>query len=296
MDAGDDDGHAARGRELLLISGMSGAGKGTASKVLEEFGWYVVDNLPLTFVGDLLARFEKSDDEPLRLAIVADTRSLGFDEHLGDLLDLFDRRPQARILFLEASDEALVSRFNNVRRSHPLQSGGGLIDGITRERRILEGLRGRADVVVDTSALSVHDLRHRLETPFGDLGFDFHLTVESFGFKYGVPVDVDMLMDMRFLPNPHWIPELQPHTGRDKPVQDYVLADDSIEEYLRAAVSMIRLAMTGYRREGKRYMTIAVGCTGGKHRSVAISESLAGRLSGLDSVEVHVRHRDLGRE
>lgn len=296
MDAGDDDGHAARGRELLLISGMSGAGKGTASKVLEEFGWYVVDNLPLTFVGDLLARFEESDDEPLRLAIVADTRSLGFDEHLGDLLDLFDRRPQARILFLEASDEALVSRFNNVRRSHPLQSGGGLIDGITRERRILEGLRGRADVVVDTSALSVHDLRHRLETPFGDLGFDFHLTVESFGFKYGVPVDVDMLMDMRFLPNPHWIPELQPHTGRDKPVQDYVLADDSIEEYLRAAVSMIRLAMTGYRREGKRYVTIAVGCTGGKHRSVAISESLAGRLSGLDSVEVHVRHRDLGRE
>src|SRR5699024_1326526 len=280
----------------LLISGMSGAGKGTASKVLEEFGWYVVDNLPLTFVGELLARFEESDDEPLRLAIVADTRSLGFDEHLGDLLDLFDRRPQARILFLEASDEALVSRFNNVRRSHPLQSGGGLIDGITRERRILEGLRGRADVVVDTSSLSVHDLRHRLETPFGDLGFDFHLTVESFGFKYGVPVDVDMLLDMRFLPNRHWVPELQRHTGREKPVQDYVLADPSIEEYLRSAVTMIELAMTGYRREGKRYMTIAVGCTGGKHRSVAISESLASRLTGLEAVEVHVRHRDLGRE
>ncbi|WP_291082373.1 RapZ C-terminal domain-containing protein, partial [Dietzia sp. UBA5065] len=135
-----------------------------------------------------------------------------------------------------------------------------------------------------------------LETPFGDLGFDFHLTVESFGFKYGVPVDVDMLLDMRFLPNPHWIPELQPHTGREKPVRDYVLADESIEEYLRSAVTMIRLAIHGYRREGKRYMTIAVGCTGGKHRSVAVSESLAGRLSGLDSVDVHVRHRDLGRE
>ncbi len=283
-------------RELLLISGMSGAGKGTASKVLEEFGWYVVDNLPLEFVGDFLTQIGESESGPQRLAMVVDTRSIGFDEYLEDLLEHFASSTGARILFLEASDEALVSRFNNVRRSHPLQSGGGLIDGIVRERRVLEGLRGRADVVVDTSNLSVHDLRHRLETPFGDLGFDFHLTVESFGFKYGVPVDVDMLLDMRFLPNPHWIPELQPHTGRDKPVQDYVLADESIEEYLTSAETMIRLAMTGYRREGKRYMTIAVGCTGGKHRSVAISESLAGRLNDLDSVNVHVRHRDLGRE
>lgn len=284
------------GRELLLISGMSGAGKGAASKVLEEFGWYVVDNLPLPFVEELLDRVLASSDEPRRLAVVADTRSLGFNEGIGRLLERFDGRPRTRILFLDASDEALVKRFNNVRRSHPLQSGDGLIDGIMRERRILEGIRGRADVVVDTSELSVHDLRHRLETPFGDLGFDFHLTVESFGFKYGVPVDVDMLLDMRFLPNPHWIPELQPHTGREKPVQDYVLADESIEEYLRAAVTMIGLAMNGYRREGKRYMTIAVGCTGGKHRSVAVSESLARRLSGLDAVDVHVRHRDLGRE
>ena len=283
-------------RELLLICGMSGAGKGTASKVLEEFGWYVVDNLPLKFIGELVDRLGETEEEPKRLAIVADVRSLGFDEHIGELLGRFDGRPQARILFLDASDEALVKRFNNVRRSHPLQSGDGLIDGIQRERRVLEGIRGRADVVVDTTSLSVHDLRHRLEKPFGDLGFDFHLTVESFGFKYGVPVDVDMLLDMRFLPNPHWIPELQAHTGREKPVQDYVLADESIEEYLRAAVTMIGLAMTGYRREGKRYMTIAVGCTGGKHRSVAISESLAGRLAGLDSVDVHVRHRDLGRE
>lgn len=284
------------GRELLLISGMSGAGKGTASKVLEEFGWYVVDNLPLEFVGELLERMQESDAEPRRLAIVVDVRSLGFDEHIADLLERFHGSPQAKVLFLDASDEALVKRFNNVRRSHPLQSGDGLVDGIERERKVLEGIRGLADVVVDTTSLSVHDLRHRLETPFGELGFDFHLTVESFGFKYGVPVDVDMLLDMRFLPNPHWIPELQPYTGREKPVQDYVLADESIEEYLRSAVTMINLAITGYRREGKRYMTIAVGCTGGKHRSVAISESLAGRLSGLDAVDVHVRHRDLGRE
>lgn len=282
------------GPELLLISGMSGAGKGTASKVLEEFGWYVVDNLPLGFVEELLER--TADTEPDRLAIVADVRSLGFDAHIAELVERFDGQPQARILFLDASDEALVKRFNNVRRSHPLQSGDGLIDGIERERKVLEGIRGRADVVVDTSSLSVHDLRHRLESPFGDPGFDFHLTVESFGFKYGVPVDVDMLLDMRFLPNPHWIPELQPHNGRQKPVQDYVLADPSIEEYLQSAVTMIELAMSGYRREGKRYMTIAVGCTGGKHRSVAITESLAGRLSGLDSVDVHIRHRDLGRE
>lgn len=283
-------------RELLLISGMSGAGKGTASKVLEEFGWYVMDNLPLEFVGELLERMQESHTGPRRLAIVADVRSLGFDEHIVEIVESFHGSPQAKVLFLDASDEALVKRFNNVRRSHPLQSGDGLIDGIERERKVLEGIRGRADVVVDTTALSVHDLRHRLETPFGELGFDFHLTVESFGFKYGVPVDVDMLLDMRFLPNPHWIPELQPYTGREKPVQDYVLADESIEEYLRSAVTMIDLAITGYRREGKRYMTIAVGCTGGKHRSVAISESLSGRLSGLDAVDVHVRHRDLGRE
>jgi len=283
-------------RELLLISGMSGAGKGTASKVLEEFGWYVVDNLPLSFLDEFLTGLGNTEDQPDRLAVVVDTRSIGFDTYIDDLVARVDGDPNARILFLDASDEALVSRFNNVRRSHPLQSGGGLIDGIERERRILEGIRGRADVVVDTSALSVHDLRHRLETPFGDVGFDFHLTVESFGFKYGVPVDVDMLLDMRFLPNPHWVPELQAHNGREKPVQDYVLADESIDEYLRSAETMIRLAMKGYRREGKRYMTIAVGCTGGKHRSVAISESLAGRLTGLDAVDVHIRHRDLGRE
>lgn len=284
------------GTEFLLISGMSGAGKGTASKVLEEFGWYVVDNLPLAFVGELMDRVESPDSEPRRLALVVDVRSLGFDEHLTGLLARFDGQPKARFLFLDATDEELVRRFNNVRRSHPLQDGDGLIDGIGRERRVLERIRGRADVVVDTTSLSVHDLRRRLESPFGDPGFDFHLTVESFGFKYGVPVDVDMLMDMRFLPNPHWVPELQPHNGRDAPVRDYVLADPSIEEYLRSAVTMIELAMTGYRREGKRYMTIAVGCTGGKHRSVAITESLATRLSGLESVDVHVRHRDLGRE
>lgn len=285
-----------RAPELLFISGMSGAGKGTASKVLEEFGWYVVDNLPIALVEGLLDRVNTWEDAPHRLAVVADVRSLGFLDHLPELVGRLDARERTRILFLDASDEALVKRFNNVRRSHPLQRGDGLVDGIERERRLLEGIRGRADVVVDTSSLSVHDLRRRLESPFGEPGFDFHLTVESFGFKYGVPVDVDMLLDMRFLPNPHWVPELQPHTGREKPVQDYVLADPSIEQYLASAVTMIRLAMDGYRREGKRYMTIAVGCTGGKHRSVAITESLASRLSGLDAVDVHIRHRDLGRE
>lgn len=293
---GENDATRERAPELLFISGMSGAGKGTASKVLEEFGWYVVDNLPVGLVEELLDRVLASGDAPTRLAVVADVRSLGFLDHLQALVQRLDARERTRILFLDASDEALVKRFNNVRRSHPLQSGDGLVDGIQRERRLLEGIRGRADVVVDTTSLSVHDLRRRLESPFGDPGFDFHLTVESFGFKYGVPVDVDMLLDMRFLPNPHWIPELQPHNGREKPVQDYVLADPSIEEYLASAVTMIRLAMDGYRREGKRYMTIAVGCTGGKHRSVAITESLASRLSALEAVDVHVRHRDLGRE
>lgn len=284
------------GSRFLLISGMSGAGKGTAAKVLEEFGWYVVDNLPVDMVDELLDNIRGRREDVTRVAIVADVRSMSFQDRLPALLQRVGEHPDARVLFLDASDEALVRRFNNVRRAHPLQRGDGLIDGITRERRLLEGLRGAADVLVDTSALSVHDLRRRLETPFGDPGFDFHLTVESFGFKYGVPVDVDMLLDMRFLPNPHWVPELRPLTGRNEQVQDYVLADPSVPRYLDSAEDMITLAMQGYRREGKRYMTIAVGCTGGKHRSVAVTEALARRLSGLDAVEVSILHRDLGRE
>ena len=290
------DGDHGEGPSLLLISGMSGAGKGTAAKVLEEFGWYVVDNLPVDLVGPLIEHTAGRPDAPSRLAVVADVRSRSFQERLPRLLDRFTRDPRARILFLDASDDALVRRFNNVRRAHPLQRGDGLVDGITRERALLEGVRGNADVVVDTSALSVHDLRRRLETPFGDPTFDFHLTVESFGFKYGVPGDVDMLLDMRFLPNPHWVPELRELTGRDVRVQEHVLADPAVPEYLDSALTMIRLAMTGYRREGKRYMTIGIGCTGGKHRSVSVTEALARRLSELDDVDVHVLHRDLGRE
>ena len=290
------DGPGSKGPRFLLISGMSGAGKGTAAKVLEEFGWYVVDNLPVDMVDELLDNIRARREDVTRVAIVADVRSMSFQDRLPALLQRVGEHPDARVLFLDASDEALVRRFNNVRRAHPLQRGDGLIDGITRERRLLEGLRGAADVLVDTSALSVHDLRRRLETPFGDPGFDFHLTVESFGFKYGVPVDVDMLLDMRFLPNPHWVPELRALTGRNEQVQDYVLADPSVPRYLDSAEDMITLAMQGYRREGKRYMTIAVGCTGGKHRSVAVTEALARRLSGLDAVEVAILHRDLGRE
>jgi len=284
------------GTQLVLVSGMSGAGKGTAAKVLEEFGWYVVDNLPVDMLGRLLADVRARREPVPRLAVVADVRSMAFQDHLPELLRRFAEDPRARILFLDASDDELVKRFNNVRRAHPLQRGDGLVDGIARERRLLEGVRGAADVVVDTSALSVHDLRRRLETPFGDPGFDFHLTVESFGFKYGVPVDVDMLLDMRFLPNPHWVPELRPLTGRTEEVQAHVLADPAVPRYLDGAVELISLAMAGYRREGKRYMTIAVGCTGGKHRSVAVTEALARRLTGLEAVHVNVLHRDLGRE
>ena len=283
-------------QDLLFITGMSGAGKGTAAKVLEEFGWYVVDNVPTDLLGSLVERITARLDEFPRFAFVADVRSHDFENSAAHLMSTLLQRPDMRVLFLDATDEELVKRFNHVRRSHPLQGGEGLIDDIGRERVLLEEFRGRADVFVDTSSLSVHDLRRRLETPFGDINFDFHLTVESFGFKYGVPLDIDMLFDMRFLPNPHWVPELRSHTGRSEEVRQYVMADPSVPEYLDAAVTMVGLAKQGYRTEGKRYLTIAVGCTGGKHRSVAVTEQLAERFREFENVDVHVLHRDLGRE
>lgn len=200
------------------------------------------------------------------------------------------------MLFLEASDAVLVRRFENNRRAHPLQDGGRLVDGIAAERELLHDLQSVADLVVDTSHQSVHDLRRQLEREFsGDAPPALRATVLSFGFKYGLPLDADLVADVRFLPNPHWIPELRPHTGRDPDVRDYVLSQEGAGQFLDVYAELLRLVGAGYQREGKRYLTLAVGCTGGKHRSVAMAEEIAKRLVG-DGVQTTVAHRDLGRE
>ena len=228
-----------------------------------------------------------------------DVRSRAFTDDLGSVIkDLDGRGYRPKLLFLEASDAVLVRRFENNRRSHPLQGDGRLTDGIAAERALLHPLREDADLVVDTSNLSVHDLRARIESSFLGAGAEqeTRVTVLSFGYKYGLPLDADLVVDVRFLPNPHWIPELRGQTGRDVEVRDYVLSQEGAEEFVDRYLELLGLVGAGYRREGKRYLTVAVGCTGGKHRSVAISEELGRRLADADGMQVHVTHRDMGRE
>jgi UPF0042 nucleotide-binding protein len=233
-----------------------------------------------------------------KVAVVMDVRSRAFTEDLSAVIkDLDNRGYKPRVLFLEATDELLIRRFEHVRRGHPMQGDGRLEDGIKAERRLLTPLREEADLVLDTTALSVHQLRAKIEDAFGSGSeTQTRVTVLSFGYKYGLPMDADLVMDVRFLPNPFWIPELREQTGLDSEVRNYVLSQEGAEDFLERYHELLRLIGAGYRREGKRYLTLAVGCTGGKHRSVAISEELATRLSKEDGVAVKVVHRDLGRE
>ena len=286
------------GLQLVVVTGLSGAGRSTAAKCLEDLGWFVVDNLPPSLLPTMVDLGSRSQGAVSKIAVVVDVRSRAFSSDLRTALDEIGRlgvRP--RVLFLEAGDDALVRRFESVRRPHPLQGDGRLVDGIARERELLRDLRGGADLVLDSSGLNVHELRGKVTAAFGGTGQGtrLQLTVLSFGFKYGLPVDADLVADVRFLPNPHWVPELRPHTGRDAPVRDYVLAQDGAAEFLDRYEGLLRLVFDGYAREGKRYALAAIGCTGGKHRSVAMAEQLAGRLAG-EGVDVSVVHRDLGRE
>lgn len=287
----------ATGFQLVIVTGMSGAGRSTAAKCLEDLGWFVVDNLPPTLLATMVELGSRSHGEVSRIAAVVDVRSRAFSSDLRSALaDLQRRGVPARVIFLEAADDALVRRFENVRRPHPLQDDGRLVDGIARERELLLTLRGEADVVIDTSVLNVHELRAKIGAAFGAPDSPtLQATVVSFGFKYGLPVDADLVADMRFLPNPHWVPELRPFTGRDRQVNDYVMGQPGAKDFLDRYVELLQLMAEGYRREGKRYLTIAVGCTGGKHRSVAMAERIGERLRG-DEVETRVVHRDLGRE
>ncbi|MFJ1754406.1 RNase adapter RapZ [Kitasatospora sp. NPDC088134] len=283
--------------ELVIISGMSGAGRSTAAKCLEDLGWFVVDNLPPALIPTMVDLGARSQGAVPRIGVVVDVRGRTFfDDLLTSLEELEKRGVRLRVVFLDSSDDALVRRFENVRRPHPLQGDGRIVDGIAQERELLRELRGEADLVVDTSNLNVHQLRAKMDAQFaGQDEPELRATVMSFGFKYGLPVDADLVVDCRFLPNPHWVPELRARTGTDPDVAEYVFQQPGAQPFLDGYAELLRIIAEGYRREGKRYMTLAVGCTGGKHRSVAMSEQLTKRLIA-DGVETVLVHRDMGRE
>lgn len=281
--------------ELLVVTGMSGAGKTAVTASLDDLGWFVVDNLPPSLVMQLVDTVTERTSQR-RIAVVADVRGgVFFRELRGALDELAARGVRPHVLFLEAGDEALVRRFESARRPHPLQGEGRVLDAISRERELLAELRTTADLVVDTSVLNVHELADRIRTAFAATDVGLQTIVVSFGYKYGIPVDADVVADMRFLPNPHWVPHLRPQTGRDEQVRDYVLGQPGAAEFLDRYAELLGSMADGYLREGKRFVTVGVGCTGGKHRSVAMSEALAARLRerGVDTIVVH---RDLGRE
>ena len=284
-------------KSLVLITGMSGSGRNTAASVLEEMGWYVADNLPPELIMRMVELSFEADSPVESLAIVTDVRSRAFAGSLGEVLDgLRNEGRQPYVIFFDANDDTLIARYDSVRRTHPLQENGTLSQGIAAERQMLLPIKGMSDLVVDTSDMSVHDLRRELEHQLSDTASKIQqITIESFGFKHGAPRDADMLFDVRFLPNPYWVPELRAGRGTNKAVADYVLSQPESQGFLDNVTNLIELVLPGYRREGKGFMTIAVGCTGGHHRSVAMSEALAKKLEGVSGINVNVVHRDIDR-
>ena len=286
------------GKELLILTGMSGAGRSTVAHALEDLGWYVVDNLPPALLPSLA---EQSFENHTSLAVVVDVRGgKFFDDLISSLESLKKTEMPYRLLFLDATDTALVQRFESTRRPHPLQGKDRIVDGISRERAKLEEIRSSADVVIDTSNLNVHQLEKRTSEIFAaGMLSTLRVNVLSFGYKYGIPVDADLLLDCRFIPNPHWIPELRPLTGLEPKVSQQVLQSEGVADFLQSYIQVIQKMIPGYLREGKKYVTIAIGCTGGKHRSVAVAEEIARQLQSPShdlEISAHATHRDVGRE
>jgi len=288
------------GREIVVITGMSGAGRSTVAHAMEDHGWYVIDNLPPSLLIPLFDLTQSSDDS---IAVVIDVRGRQFFDDLNQTLaELAERGISRKIIFVDAADDVLVRRFESSRRPHPLQGSDRIVDGIERERERLRELRSGADLVVDSSQLNVHQLEKKIAELFSvDPSASLKVNVLSFGYKFGLPVDADLVMDCRFIPNPHWNPELRAMNGLDKQVSEAVLNAESVGEFLEKYLSLFNSLGQGYLREGKKYITLAIGCTGGKHRSVAVAEELARRINGsaIDaehSVSAHAIHRDLGRE
>lgn len=273
---------------------MSGAGRRTSAHVLEDLGWYVVDNLPPTMLMELVERARTSGID--QLAVVVDVRSRSqFDQLPTVFAALAANGQRPELLFMDAQDSVIVRRQSSVRRPHPLQGKGSLLQGIRRERELLAGLRAGSDLVIDTSETTLHQVGVLVAGTFGEGAEKLRLCVMSFGFKNGLPLDADYVFDVRFLPNPHWVPELQPHTGLDPEVREYVLGQPAAKPFLDQVLGLIRTAAQGYEAEGKRYATIAIGCTGGKHRSTAMTQRLV-ELLNADGLLATAVHRDLGRE
>lgn len=281
--------------EVAIITGLSGAGRRTAAHAMEDLGWYVVDNLPpvmLPSLADTITGFGID-----RLAVVADVRTRVFFEQLPAAIEVLRAQTNAlALVYLEADDDVIVQRQESNRRPLPLQGQGRLMDGIAKERHLMSDLRASADIVVDTSRLSARQLVQRIANHFGSEHTDkLTVTIMSFGFKHGLPIDADLVFDVRFLPNPFWIPELRPKSGLSRDVAQYVLKHDAAQEMLVNMQSVVRTIESGYLAEGKRQVTLAIGCTGGKHRSTAMSEEL-GRMLDDKGVPTTILHRDLGKE
>jgi UPF0042 nucleotide-binding protein len=293
----EEDTEQAIGTDLVVVTGVSGGGRSTVARALENVGYYVVDNLPQALMVQMAELAAKAGGAASKTAMVLDVRSRAFSTDLsGAIRELHERGFEPRVVFVDADDEVLIRRFENVRRSHPLQGTGRLSDGIAAERALLMEAREEADVFIDTSHLNVNQLRARVEELFASPdALKLRVTVLSFGFKYGLPPDADFVLDARFLPNPFWVPELRDLTGRDEPVSGYVLGQRGASSFVDTYARLVVTTAPGFEREGKRYLTVAVGCTGGKHRSVAIAEELARRLRE-QRVVAHAQHRDLGRE
>jgi len=284
-------------QEVLIVTGMSGAGRSTVGNALEDLGWYVVDNLPPQMLRPLVELVERAGATLPKIAAVVDVRGGKLFSDLHEIVDTLREGTRLRVLFLEATDAALVRRFEQVRRPHPLQENGTILDGISAERERMLEMRESSDLIIDTSDLNIHQLATTIADSFTDEQTPgVQVTVLSFGYKYGLPADADLVADMRFLPNPFWIPELRSHDGLDAEVSDYVMAQEGASDFIENYVAAITPVLAGYQRENKRHATIAIGCTGGKHRSVAVAQELAARLRSQPGVAVSVRHRDLGRE
>jgi UPF0042 nucleotide-binding protein len=284
--------------ELLVVTGMSGAGRSTVANALEDMDWYVVDNLPPQMLKPMAELFAAEDKELPRLAVVIDARGGGFFEDLsGYITDMQSGNIEVQLLFLEANDATLVKRFEQVRRPHPLQGDGTISDGIAAERSRLLPLREQADLIIDSSDLNIYQLGAKIAENFSaGQSNELKLMIQSFGFKYGTPSDADLIADMRFIPNPYWNEELRPFNGEDKQVSDFVLNQVGAEEFISNYVASLKPVLQGFQRENRRRVSIGIGCTGGKHRSVATVIELAKRLSALEGIEVSIKHRDLGKE
>jgi UPF0042 nucleotide-binding protein len=283
--------------DLVIVTGVSGGGRSTVARALENVGYYVVDNLPQALMLDMAELAYAAGGAARRTAMVLDVRSRAFSTDLaGAVKALRERGFHPQVVFVDADNEVLIRRFESVRRAHPMQGEGRLSDGIIAERELLREAREQADVIIDTTHLNVNQLRARVEEMFAaEDTRRLRVTVLSFGFKYGLPPDADFVLDARFLPNPYWVPELRDHTGLEPEVSRYVLSQRGAITFVETLARLINATAAGFEREGKRYVTVAVGCTGGKHRSVAIAEELARRLRDV-RLAASPQHRDLGRE